>query len=400
MRPLRSICLITNGLQSRQIRLQPWRYLSEVAIGLAAAGHRMTVITDAVESASLPHVEVVTVPTVRQMLHRPNDALRQAIAHAQPDVVLWHIGLTSLLHQQLETGINGPVIGIFTSPLYPLDHFGRIGWGKTLSGYKLSGTHVAGSIVPQPLLRQSAKRHLHLRSLVVQTESTRQALKSRDVWKSCVDVIPPGVDEHWQYGRLAQTASMRRQLGYQDDDFVLLYFGSPAPLRGLHRLLQAVAQVVPQQPRLKLLVLSRRHADELMEEDKTLREMLTKRPLCDAVKLVSGFLPPSELVTHVAAADVVALPFELVPSDAPLSLLEAKALGKPVITTDLGCLPELVQDGVHYLATPGDVISLASAINTAILETKTEQPQMKSPVAVTTWAEVGETWSKYIQTIC
>ena len=51
----------------------------------------------------------------------------------------------------------------------------------------------------------------------------------------------------------------------------------------------------------------------------------------------------------------------------PRSLLEAAACGRPVVTTDMPGCREIVEDGVNgYLVTPGDVVSLADALEKLI----------------------------------
>ena len=51
----------------------------------------------------------------------------------------------------------------------------------------------------------------------------------------------------------------------------------------------------------------------------------------------------------------------------PRSLLEAAACGRPVVTTDMPGCREIVEDGVNgYLVTPGDVASLADALEKLI----------------------------------
>src|SRR3972149_7954662 len=63
-----------------------------------------------------------------------------------------------------------------------------------------------------------------------------------------------------------------------------------------------------------------------------------------------------------AAADLGALPFLLVPSDAPISILEAAAAGKPVVATAVDGIPSLLPDGALQLVPPGNVEALAGAI--------------------------------------
>ena len=42
----KSVCLVTSGLVEANLRLQPWRYLHEVARQLAGQGHYVTVVSD------------------------------------------------------------------------------------------------------------------------------------------------------------------------------------------------------------------------------------------------------------------------------------------------------------------------------------------------------------------
>ena len=159
-------------------------------------------------------------------------------------------------------------------------------------------------------------------------------------------------------------------------------------------------------PSLRLLVLNRRRANELSREDAQLRRWVSQSGISRHVKVISGYLDRETLIRHVAASDVVALPFELVPADAPLGLLEAQALGKPVVITRVACLPELAAGGISYLAEPADPASLARALrqaaaelrsagghNKAVDERSVHRPQVR------TWQQMGEEWSHLIQSL-
>jgi glycosyltransferase involved in cell wall biosynthesis len=233
--------------------------------------------------------------------------------------------------------------------------------------------------------------------LVVQTSTTRQRLLEHGLRAEQVQVVTPGVDPLW--GTFDGTDDATRgQLGYGPCDTVVLYFGSPAPLRGLHTLIRALEIGRRSDPSLKLLILSRRRADELRREDAELGQLLSESAIGPHVKVVSGFLDEAALVRHVVACNVVALPFEVIPSDAPLSLLEAQALGKPVVTTTVGCLAELVAQGRSYLAAPADPHSLAQALCRAgSHEATTPTRAVERPAR--SWQQMGEEWSRIIQSL-
>jgi len=76
----------------------------------------------------------------------------------------------------------------------------------------------------------------------------------------------------------------------------------------------------------------------------------------------TGHLKGSALWAHVEAACAVALPsvwYEI----APKSILEAQARSRPIVTTTIGGMPEMVEHGVTgLLAPPADRAALAETL--------------------------------------
>lgn len=396
--PSKKIVLISGGIAEHQLRLQPWRYLHEVVRQLGGLGHDVTVISDGGPTAdreAVQGVSVARIPSVSSTRWQANAQLRALVRRLAPDVLLWHVGLTSFLHQRPAWASDIPTVGIFTSPIYRSAELSRLGLRRIAQGYRLSGAHVLGTLLPKLLVRRSVNQGA-LRALVVQTEATRRRLLGYGLQSERIRVISPGIDSIW--AEAPAESQLRGQLGYDRGDTVVLYFGSPAPLRGLHSLIRALEIARCADASIKLLVLSRRHADELAREDADLARLLSHSQIKPHVRVVSGYLAEAALVDHVAACDVVALPFELVPSDAPLSLLEAQALGKPVITTRIGCLEELVARGPRYLAEPGDPHTLALALRQAASDLRTGRCRMARPPA-RGWQQMGIEWSAFIQSL-
>jgi glycosyltransferase involved in cell wall biosynthesis len=90
----------------------------------------------------------------------------------------------------------------------------------------------------------------------------------------------------------------------------------------------------------------------------------------------TGHLKGAELWAHVEAATAIALPsiwYEI----APKSILEAQARGKVVITTAIGGLPEMVEDGVTGLVVPpNDASALAAGITRLFAMSEQERGDM------------------------
>jgi glycosyltransferase involved in cell wall biosynthesis len=125
----------------------------------------------------------------------------------------------------------------------------------------------------------------------------------------------------------------------------LLYFGRLAPEKGLHTLVRAAAQA-----RVPVALAG------TGPEEPALRELVAR---LDAPVRFLGFRAGGELHDSIRAARAVVLPSEWY-ENAPMSVLEAMALGRTVVGARIGGIPELVQEGqTGWLFDSGNVAGLA-----------------------------------------
>jgi glycosyltransferase involved in cell wall biosynthesis len=74
-----------------------------------------------------------------------------------------------------------------------------------------------------------------------------------------------------------------------------------------------------------------------------------------------GWIDAAQAAALLASADILVLPSH--EENLPIALLEALAYGVPVVTTPVGAIPELIEDGVTGRMVPvGDVDALAAAL--------------------------------------
>ena len=145
------------------------------------------------------------------------------------------------------------------------------------------------------------------------------------------------------------------------------------PQRGNEYLLKAASQVLDAYPNvLFLLVYKPTYYHRLpnrkyvpvseIERKNQVRELdaLAKRL---GIEGKVRFIPlPERLDEVLAACDLVVAPF-LSERFSSVNLLEAMAMGKPIIATDLGEQREIIQNGIDgYLVAPGDVQELSGSI--------------------------------------
>ena len=130
----------------------------------------------------------------------------------------------------------------------------------------------------------------------------------------------------------------------------LLYFGRLSKEKGLKTLIHAVARV----PDSKLKVVG---DGPQREELETLAECIAH----GQVEFV-GYQATAKLFDTLQSAKIVILPSEWY-ENCPYTILEAFAAGKPVIASNIGGIPELIEDGKDgLLFTPGNSEELAERI--------------------------------------
>jgi glycosyltransferase involved in cell wall biosynthesis len=84
--------------------------------------------------------------------------------------------------------------------------------------------------------------------------------------------------------------------------------------------------------------------------------------------ILAGTKPQSQLRRRLAAANVFVLPSVIDPDggmdNLPTVIMEAMATGLPVVSTNIGGIPEMViENETGFLVQPGDAVAMADAIN-------------------------------------
>ena len=82
----------------------------------------------------------------------------------------------------------------------------------------------------------------------------------------------------------------------------------------------------------------------------------------------AGFVEDDLKPLYYKASDIFCLPSTTMAESFGIVNLEAMAAGIPIVASNLGGIPDIVQDGVNgLLAEPGDFESLADAIRTLLV---------------------------------
>lgn len=204
------------------------------------------------------------------------------------------------------------------------------------------------------ILQQSAARSVLRRCDAVFTHARvleeRLAATYPGVPTASYPLPPPDL------GELLLREEARRELDIPADRKVALFLGLIRSYKGVDLLFEAISHQ-PADSDWMLVV-----AGEPWEDlGPALERQLRALGIEARVQLRLGWLPESEVPLFLAAADLVVLPYRSGSQSAVAPL--AMAAGLPVLSTRVGGLPEIVQDGINgVLVQPGSVDQLARAL--------------------------------------
>lgn len=144
---------------------------------------------------------------------------------------------------------------------------------------------------------------------------------------------------------------VRAELGVGADEDLVVTAARLNPQKGLDVLLEAAAAVRARRPGLRWFVFGDGALREELEAD------IARRGLQGVVHL-AGSRP--DVDSELAAADLVVVTSQW--ESGPLVVLEALALGRPVVSTDVGLVPEVIDPASGRVVPVGDAAALADAV--------------------------------------
>lgn len=182
-------------------------------------------------------------------------------------------------------------------------------------------------------------------------------------------VEPPRVVMNCAYRTDPPDPAVRRfhgRLGLPPTTAVVLYHGGFSPGRGIEQLLDSIPHV----PDAVLVFMGY----GVMAAD---LERRVRTPDLTGRAFVLPAVPPVELLDWVAAADVAAMPIQPTTLNhrltTPNKLLEAIAVGVPVVASDLPGMAAIATEAGGELCDPEDPLSIAAAIRRILAEGPAER---------------------------
>lgn len=186
------------------------------------------------------------------------------------------------------------------------------------------------------------------------SEGIKEQLVRNGVPESSLEVVLNAVQMDSDTESLLRHRKEKRELFCTDEnDFLIGYIGRLSKEKGIRYLIEACAKLDKVGLPLKVLVIG----DGPQRDD--LEKLAQKNGLQNKVFFL-GFL--SDVENWMPAIDVFVLPS--LTEGTPMALLEAMAMGVPVVATNVGGVPDIINNGVNgILVESQDSDNLARTLN-------------------------------------
>jgi D-inositol-3-phosphate glycosyltransferase len=246
---------------------------------------------------------------------------------------------------------------------------------------------IAGS-EPEPDVRIAIEKQLATECDLILASTEREKRHLIELYGSLprrIQIVPCGVDLE-RFRPSAQQDS-RARLGLSGTEQVILYVGRFDPIKGVDRLLAAVAQV-QRDTRLRLVLVG--GGGDNAPEDRALHAMCSVLSLDDCVTF-AGRRGHDELPDYYRAANALVLPSHY--ESFGLVVLEAMACGTPVIATRVGVVEDIIRNGVNgWVVEENGPESLAEGLRWGLAQYQVQQPAadaIRATVEGYNWSSVA-----------
>jgi len=206
--------------------------------------------------------------------------------------------------------------------------------------------------VPTSYVLYPFRRYINKANLITAVSQTAADFIGHFTERGRVVVIPNGIDSDRFDSRSCAKEDPTHEVG---GEHIILYVGRLVYRKGIHVLVKAMPQILRELPDAQLLI-----AGEGVMVN-FIRMLIKSLDLKDHVKLL-GFIPNEKLPDLYGLSQVFVLP-SLYCESFGITLLEAMASGRPVVASNVGGVPEVVEDEVTgLLFRKGDERDLADGV--------------------------------------
>jgi glycosyltransferase involved in cell wall biosynthesis len=306
----------------------------------------------------------IIIPEMQREVNFSNDRkaylkIKELIQEFKPDIVHTHASKAGTLGRLAASSCKVPVIvHTFHGHVFH-SYFGRV---KTM-------------------VYKNIERYLATKSTRIIAISAIQKEELVKEHRICteekIEIIPLGFDlQKFRDGQIQKRNTFRSMYHVQDDELVIMILGRLVPIKNHGMFLESIAQVLKQTKRkIRAFVVGdgeeRQHIEQVARDLNLVYACGTNKVSGSVITFTSWI---HEADYACAGADIVALCS--LNEGTPVSLIEAQAAGKPIVSTKTGGIENVVLTGkTALLSAIGDIQAFSNNL-LELIENDTLRAQM------------------------
>jgi len=194
------------------------------------------------------------------------------------------------------------------------------------------------------------------RKIIVFSNAAEHIMRDTLQYRGAIKQIPIGVYSYFQDKTTFTYEEARQRLHVDEKKKMVLFFGAIRPDKGLGYLIESFGMAAKKYENAILAI-----AGKPSEPFEKYNFMIEEAKIKGKTILALKYLSSDEVSCYLTAADFVVLPY--IESTTSGVMQVAFGFWKPVIATNVGNLPEVIQEGVTgFLVPPRDANKLAEKI--------------------------------------
>lgn len=308
-----------------------------IAKHLAARGHEVHIITS--QDRGTPKESIENGIHLHRIYSTDLRYIGFAIFSIKATAILYRLDPQIIHAQAVPTGVSGFLAKIVSKVPYVV-------WGQ---GSDVYDSYSFKRIITAAVLRNAD-------AVIALSDHMKKEMQRFSLRE--ISIIPNGIDlEGFDVPSRDQA---RLKLEINQADKVVLHVSTLGSVKGVTYLIEAMAHLIQTEPKARLILVGdgpERAKLELLVSDLHLSEFVT----------FAGRIQNNEVPIYMAASNVFVLPS--LSEGIPIVILEAMAAGLPIVATNVGGIPSLVEEGKNgFLIDPQNAEQIANKVSLVLAD--------------------------------
>lgn len=325
---IKKILIISPEFNEEFVLYQPWRQIFELGISMKRKGLDFTIGSNSTNKNEIKELKILYLDQ-KELRVLTSDS-KNKILQIKPDVILWMGNPLSGKYLKKNFFEDIPIV-LYISTI-------QMTWKeiKNLTIKEIFQSNFVNFLTSFPPFSNLVKNlnHNNISGIITANQTIKNRLISLGVIEHKIKVTPLCFESNFNHKSIQHMSTSTKT-------FTICYLGPIFSIRGVDLLLDVVALLKKSNFLIHLDFLLR--TTTIQEDKSNLIEKCKSRGILDLVKIDAGILDRKFVFETILNSDAVVLPTKFVWNEPPLAILETMILGKPVITTNVCGLPELVE---------------------------------------------------------